>query len=84
MKTTLLIILFWLFRVVNATGCPLCKKNQPAGFANITHGVGPQNGFDYVMLYGSIGVVLVTLGLLGWYVFRPGQQTVQHTDIQVI
>jgi len=84
MKPTFLTLLFWLSVVVTAIGCPLCKKNQPAGFANITHGVGPQNGFDYVMLYGSIGVVIITLGLLGWYIFRPGQHPAQHADIQTI
>ncbi|MBC7569202.1 MAG: hypothetical protein H7319_05655 [Spirosoma sp.] len=83
MKPIYLTLLLGLLSLLPATACPLCKKNQPAGFANITHGVGPQNGFDYVMLYGSIGVVVITLGLLVWFVLRPDHATVQPADFQI-
>ncbi len=83
MKPIYLTLLLGLLSLLPATACPLCKKNQPAGFANITHGVGPQNGFDYVMLYGSVGVVVVTLGLLVWFVLRPDRATIQPADFQI-
>ncbi len=84
MKPICVSILLGLLSTVTTMACPLCKKNQPAGFANITHGVGPQNGFDYAMLYGSVFVVVITLGLLGWFILRPGQHTIQQIDIQPV
>ena len=54
-----------------ALACPVCEKNQPKGFATITHGVGPGGLFDYVMLYGSIAIVAVTFILFFRYLLRP-------------
>ncbi|MFC7671369.1 hypothetical protein ACFQT0_31150 [Hymenobacter humi] len=47
------------------------RENQPKGFAGVTHGVGPGGAFDYVMLYGSIAVVVVTLMLFFRFLLRP-------------
>ncbi|MDQ2793626.1 MAG: hypothetical protein M3Y12_06410 [Bacteroidota bacterium] len=71
MKTRLLTLLATLFLTLPALACPVCEKNQPKGFANITHGVGPGGPFDYVMLYGSIAVVAVTFILFFRYLLRP-------------
>ncbi len=70
MKSRFLALLFCLLSAWSLA-CPLCQKRQPKGFANITHGTGPENLFDYVMLYGSIVVVVLTLGLLIYYSIKP-------------
>lgn len=51
--------------------CPVCDKRQPKGFAGITHGVGPSGVFDYLMLYGSILVVVLTAGLFIRFALWP-------------
>ena len=71
MKKNLFALLALLLFTLPALACPLCQKNQPKGFANITHGVGPGGPFDYVMLYGSIAVVVFTFGLFFRHLFRP-------------
>lgn len=71
MKKNLFALLGCLLLALPALACPLCAKNQPKGFANITHGVGPGGPFDYVMLYGSMAVVLLTFGLFFRFLLRP-------------
>jgi hypothetical protein len=71
MRNNLLTLLATLLLALPALACPLCAKNQPKGFANITHGVGPGGPFDYVMLYGSIAVVVFTMGLFLRFLVRP-------------
>jgi hypothetical protein len=71
MRNNLLTLLATLLLALPALACPLCAKNQPKGFANITHGVGPGGPFDYVMLYGSIAVVVFTMGLFLHFLVRP-------------
>ena len=71
MKRKIFALLVTLLAALPALACPLCAKNQPKGFANITHGVGPGGPFDYVVLYGSIAVVVLTLGLFVRFLVRP-------------
>ncbi|MBO0929370.1 hypothetical protein [Fibrella aquatilis] len=70
MKTRFLTLLFCLLSLWSFA-CPLCRKRQPKGFANITHGTGPEGLFDYVVFYSSIGVVVLTFGLLIYYSVKP-------------
>jgi hypothetical protein len=77
MKTSLTTLFFWLVMLTSLIACPLCEKRQPAGFANITHGTGPEGAFDYWMLYGSIGVVIGTLLLFIRFLIRPDRRTAQ-------
>ena len=79
MKTKLIITgFFWLITTNMLTACPLCEKRQPAGFANITHGTGPEGAFDYWMLYGSIGVVIITLLLFIRFMISPETAAMRH------
>ena len=79
MKTNLIMAaLCWLIATTSLAACPLCEKRQPAGFANITHGTGPQEAFDYWMLYGSIGIVILTLLLFIRFIIRPETAAMHH------
>lgn len=71
MKKNLLLLLVGLLLTWPALACPVCEKQQPKGFANITHGVGPGGWFDYAMLYGSIAVVVLVFAGFFWLLLRP-------------
>lgn len=80
MKTKLFITgFFWIIAANLLTACPLCKKRQPVGFADITHGTGPESVFDYWMLYGSIGVVILTLFLFIRFTIKPETAAMRHS-----
>lgn len=71
MKKNLFVLLGGLLLALPSFACPLCEKQQPKGFASITHGVGPGSPFDYAMLYGSIAVVALVFGCFFWFLARP-------------
>ena len=71
MKKNLIVLLGFLLLALPALACPVCEKQQPKGFATITHGVGPGGPFDYAMLYGSIAVVALVFGCFFWFLARP-------------
>jgi len=67
-------------RVVLA--CDLCKKNQPKGLENITHGAGPSGPIDYIISWGGVVIVLITLALFIKYLIRP--MDAKHNQIKNI
>lgn len=61
-----------------AFACDVCKKNQPAGFENITHGAGPSGTMDYIIIAIASVIVLFTLYLSFKYVIRPRENNPEH------
>lgn len=61
-----------------AFACDVCKKQQPAGFENITHGAGPSGTIDYVIIFTATAVVLFTVYLTVKYLFRPCENNPEH------
>lgn len=61
-----------------AFACEVCKKNQPAGFENITHGAGPSGTIDYVIIFTAAAVVLFTVYLTFKHLFRPCENSPEH------
>ncbi len=58
--------------------CDLCKKNQPKGFENITHGNGPQGNIDYIILSSAIIIVGYTFIMSIKYLVKPREKNQNH------
>jgi len=71
------VVLFLLGRQ-SVLACDVCKKNQPTGFKNITHGAGPSGNFDYVIMGTALVIVLVTLYLSFKYLLKPKENNPDH------
>ncbi len=83
MKKSLIAAIATLLLALPALACPVCEKNQPKGFAGITHGVGPGGTFDYLMLYGSIAVVVLTFALFFRCLVRPDSRRYETRRVQL-
>ena len=70
-------LLFLLGQQV-AMACDVCKKNQPAGFQNITHGAGPSGNLDYVIMGVALVIVIATLYLSFKYLIKPQESNPDH------
>jgi len=77
MKRTSVILLFWLAAQA-ATACPVCERNQPAMLKGITHGAGPESGWDYVIVWTAVAVVVLTLFFSVKWLLRPGEKSDRH------
>lgn len=61
-----------------AFACDVCKKNQPAGFENITHGAGPSGTMDFIIIGVATVIVLFTLVLSFKYLIKPQENDPDH------
>ncbi len=75
-------ILFFFASMPAILACDLCKKNQPAGLENITHGAGPSGPIDYVISWIGVAIVLITLALFIKYLVKPNDA--KHRQIKNI
>ena len=75
---SLLIISTW------ATACPVCEKQQPKVLQGITHGAGPQNQWDYVIVAIGVGIVLFTLFYTMKWIIRPGEKSASHIKKHIL
>jgi len=67
-----------LFSSIALWACPVCEKQQPKVLKGITHGTGPQNSWDYVIISIVAILVLITLFYSLKYLIRPGEKSESH------
>ncbi len=77
-KITILLTAGFLLSFDLANACELCKKNQPKGFENITHGAGPSGTLDYIIIWSAIIIVGITLFLSIKYLIKPQENNPEH------
>ncbi len=64
--------------------CEACKMQQPKLLRGITHGTGPQSGFDMPIIYVSAVVVLVTLILAVKFLVKPNEGAADHIKRSIL
>lgn len=80
-----IILIFPLMMLCMAVlACPLCKKQQPKILQGITHGTGPQSNWDYVIVWATVVIVLITLFYTMKYLIRPGEKNTDHIKRTVL
>ena len=83
MKKHHITTIFFLFACIPAIlACDLCKKSQPKGLENITHGAGPSGPMDYIISWIGVVIVLFTLVLFIKYLVKPNDG--KHRQIKNI
>lgn len=58
--------------------CPVCEKQQPQVLRGITHGAGPEDRWDYVIVWTMVIIVVVTLFYSVKWLIRPGERSRDH------
>lgn len=75
---TLTVLLFFSGIFSQLMACPVCKDNQPKMLENITHGEGPAGYLDYVITWGAVVVVCITLYLSIKLLINPKELSKNH------
>lgn len=80
MKTgnKLLIIGFLALIVGSLNACPVCERNQPKYLKGVVHGAGPENNWDYLIMWAVIAIVLLTLIYSVKLLFKPKELEPSH------
>lgn len=61
-----------------ADACPACEKQQPKLLRGISHGGGPDSQWDYVIVWITVAIVLVTLFYSVKWLCKPGEKDKSH------
>ncbi|MFZ1664315.1 MAG: hypothetical protein WBO28_08885 [Flavobacteriales bacterium] len=64
--------------------CEVCEKQQPAVLKGISHGTGPQSGWDMPIIYVSALIVLVTLIYAVKFLVKPGEGAEDHIKRSIL
>ena len=75
-KVFLSFILLTGFLVANA--CPVCEKRQPEILKGITHGTGPQNNWDYLIVWIAVIITVATLFFSVKWLIWPKEKGEKH------
>jgi len=78
MKKSLLTIICVLLGGIQVLACDVCKGQQPEVLQDVTHGTGPQGVFDYLILWGAVIIVCITLFLSIRFLWRPDKLDKRH------
>jgi len=64
--------------------CDVCEKRQPKFLRGIAHGGGPEGNLDYVIVWVTILIVVVTLIYSIIHLVRPGEESTDHIKTMII
>lgn len=78
MKKKIFLAAMLLSATVAGYACPACEKQQPKLLKGISHGVGPQSRWDYVIVIIVSLIVLVTLYYSVKWIIKPGEKSASH------
>ena len=78
MKKKILLLLCMIGSAAAAMACPACEKQQPKLLKGISHGVGPQSKWDYVIVIAVALIVVATLYYSIKWIIKPGEKSATH------
>ena len=74
----ILMIVFLIQSPLSTYACEVCKENQPKVLRGITHGVGPQGDWDYIIISFAALVVAATFIISVKLLVNPKESDPKH------
>lgn len=84
MKVKYLIYVLVIFIAQIAIACPVCEKQQPKITQGLTHGVGPQSNWDWVIIAIISLITVLTLIYSIKYLIKPGEKNNDHIKQSIL
>jgi len=63
---------------ISIYACDACEKQQPEILRGITHGLGPQSNWDYLIVSVGAVIVVATLFFSIKWLLSPGEKGEKH------
>ncbi|HLS10990.1 MAG TPA: hypothetical protein VK050_02410 [Flavobacteriaceae bacterium] len=79
MKRLIIFLMILLLGMpLNTLACEVCENRQPEILKGVTHGIGPQDNLDYIITWGAVVIVGVTLFFSIKFLVRPKESNPDH------
>ena len=79
-----LLILVFTFLIQMVSACPVCDKQQPIITRGLTHGVGPESNWDWLIITIIAVITLLTLVFSLKYLIHPGEKDPGHIKQSIL
>lgn len=76
--------LFLLVFQMATLACPVCERNQPKVLRGIVHGSGPESNWDYVSIWITILIAVITLFFSVKWLIKPGEKNSDHIKYSIL
>lgn len=76
--------LFLLIFQITVFACPVCERNQPKLLRGIVHGAGPGSNWDYVSIWITILIAVITLFFSIKWLIKPGEKNSDHIKYSIL
>lgn len=73
-----LLILMLIGLPTRLLACDVCNRRQPEALKGVTHGIGAQDNIDYIITWGAIVIVGITLFFSIKFLVRPKESAPNH------
>ena len=83
MKNLFAFIIFFLAHI-SIYACDACEKQQPEILRGITHGLGPQSNWDYLIVSVGAAIVVATFFFSIKWLLSPGEKGENHIKRTVL
>lgn len=80
-KWVLIIMSFWLS---TAVACPVCERQQPKILRGIVHGQGPDNSWDYIIVWSVVAITVITVIFAVKWLLKPGEKNKTHIKYSIL
>ena len=67
-----------LLTYASSFACEVCEKRQPKVLKGIAHGAGPESQWDYVIVWGTVAITVITLFFAVKWLIKPGEKEENH------
>lgn len=84
MKKFTLATALWLGACAIAMACPVCERNQPKLLKGIVHGAGPQTNWDYISVWVTAIITIITLFFTIKWLIKPGEKNDDHIKYSIL
>lgn len=78
MKKISLIVSILLLQQMVSHACSVCEKRQPKIARGITHGVGPESDWDYLIIGITAFIVVISLIFSVKWLLNPAEDEASH------
>lgn len=83
MKKIPIAILLLLMPIL-AMACPVCERNQPKILKGIVHGAGPETNWDYISVWATVIIAVITLYFAVLWLIKPGEKDKNHIKYSIL
>jgi hypothetical protein len=84
MKKTISILSFLLL-CISVHACPVCERaNAKKAFGSISHGTGPDSNWDYIIVWITIAITVITLFYSIKWLIKPAEKNEDHIKNSIL